>query len=154
MMFLPSFFGYESMEVISQEISAIHASMPIKYSKISWFLPICSMLRLAKIEYYSNSVLIVLSDRSLISWCRISSNGAMSIFRMFSRLEVGDSHEHFRQHRMVILMSLDASLLEMEGFRLYENLLSDNLINLFDGWFGFGSRLVLIVIIFDGWSFS
>lgn len=54
------------MQIISQEIRAIHASVPIKNSEVGWLLPIADMLRFAKVEDDRYSVFIVLANWPLI----------------------------------------------------------------------------------------
>ena len=87
--------------MIPQIIGTFHPTMPIKYTKICRFFPISRMLRFGEIQYYSNSVFIVLSDRSLIRGCRVSPDGSMSIFRMLGGLEITNRHQHLRQHWMM-----------------------------------------------------
>ena len=54
------------MEIVSEEVGAVHASVPIEHSEVGRFLPVCCVLGLAEIQYDSYSVLVVLSHRTLI----------------------------------------------------------------------------------------
>ena len=47
-------------------------------------------------------------------------------------------------------MCFNASFVDVKIARVDKNLLSDYFVDLLDGRLGFGTRLVLIVIIFDG----
>ena len=54
------------MKVVSQKIRTIHASVSVKYSEVSWLLPVCGMLGLREVENDGHSILIVLPDWSLV----------------------------------------------------------------------------------------
>ena len=118
------------MKMIPQIIGTFHPTMAIKYTKICRFFPISRMLRFGEIQYYSNSVFIVLSDRSLIRGCRVSPDGSMSIFRMLGGLEITNRHQHLRQHGMMILLRPDTPILNVKRFGLDKYLLPHNLIYL------------------------
>ena len=137
------------MKVVTEVVGAVHTAMSIKDSKVGRFFPIGGMFGFGEVEDDGDSILVVLSNGSLVGGGRVGSDGPMSIFRVLGGLEVADGHEHFREHGMVIFMGFDASFLKVEGFRLYENLFPDDFVDLFDGGLGFGARLVFIVVIFD-----
>lgn len=137
------------MKVIAKVVGAVHTAMSIEDSKVGRFFPIGGVFRFGEVKDDGNSIFIVLPYGSLVGRGRIGSDGAMSIFRMFGRLEIADRHKHFRQHGMIIFMGFNASFFKMECFRLYENLFSNNFINLLDGGFRFRARLVFVMIIFD-----
>lgn len=118
------------MKIISKKICTVHATMTIKYSEICRFFPIGYMFRFAEIQYYCNSIFIVLSDWSLVRRCRICPDSSMTIFGVLGRLEIADRHEHFRQHGVMILMRFDASFFQMKRLRLNKNFLPDDLIYL------------------------
>merc|ERR1712166_813963 len=59
----------ELMQIISQEISARISSMPIKYTKEAALWPVLNVFlgwRLHNIEHDADSVLVVVSDDSLV----------------------------------------------------------------------------------------
>jgi len=70
----------------------------------------------------------------------------MSIFGMLCRLEVRDRNHCLRQSRMLVFVSFYAPLLKMANLGLNENLLTNNLIDLFGWRFRLGAGLVLIAI--------
>lgn len=81
-------FADEGVEVVSEEVGAVHASVAVEHSEVGRLLPFAYMLRLAEVEDDGHSILIILSDGALVGRSRIGSNGAVSIFGVFGRLEV------------------------------------------------------------------
>jgi len=61
--------GYKRMKIISQEICTVHSSMSIKNSKICNFFPLSTILWSGNIQNNSDTILIVIPDRPLISGC-------------------------------------------------------------------------------------
>ena len=134
------------MQVVSQKISAVHASVAVKDSKIGRFLPFGDVFRFYEIEDNCHSIFVVLAYRTLVGRSRVGANGAMRIFGMFGRLEIRDGDKGLGESRMLILIIFDSSVLITIKPRLYVNLFPDNLIDVFDRRFRFGTRLILVAI--------
>lgn len=144
---LPSFFRDEVVKIVPQKVGTIHSSMAIEHSKISWFFPIAAVFRFCEVQDDGNSVLVVLANRSLISWSRIRSDSSMPVLRMLGRLKVGDWDQNFRQLRSAVLTSPDAPLFDIVELRLKIDLFSDDLVHHLCGGFWFRSGLVLVAIL-------
>lgn len=128
--------------------------MSIENSKVSWFFPLGYMFGFCKIEDNGHSILVILTNRALVCWCRVCSDSTMCIFGMFSRLKMWYGKQSFGERRMLILISFDASLLNIKIFRLNKNFFSNDLIDLLHWGFRFRSWLVLVIIILNCWCFS
>jgi hypothetical protein len=144
---LPSFFGDEVVKIVPQKVGTIHPPMTIEHSKISWFFPIVAVFRFCEVQDDGNSVLVVLANRSLISWSRIRSDSPMAVLWMLGGLKIGDWNKDFRQLRSTVLTSSDPSLFNIVKLRLKIDLFSNNLIHHLCWWFWFRSGLVLVTIL-------
>lgn len=142
-----SLFGDEGVQVVPEEVSAVHAPVPVEDSKVGRFLPVGGMFWFGKVEDDGHSVLVVLADWPLVGRGRVGSYGAMSILGVLGGLEVTDGHQHLRQQRMVILMGFDAPLFNMEGLGVDEDLLSDDLICMSHWGLGLRTWLVLVAVL-------
>ena len=76
------------MEVVSEEVGAVHASVAVEYSEVGRLLPLPYVFGLTKVQNDGHSVLIILSDGALVGRGRIGSDGAVSIFGVLGGLEV------------------------------------------------------------------
>ena len=115
------------MQIVSQEIGAVNTSVTVKYSKICSFLPLRAMLRFGYIEDDSNSILVVLTDRSLVCRGRISLDEPIRFGRMLSLLKIGDGRKYFGKRRFIVILMSNLSRLKGELLGLKENLLPNDL---------------------------
>ena len=81
-------FGDKVVQVVSQEISAVHASMPVKHSKIGWFFPVRTVFRATEIQNNGHSVLVILAYWTLVRGGGVCSNSAVSVLGVFGGFEV------------------------------------------------------------------
>jgi hypothetical protein len=130
-----AFFGDEGMQVVPEKIGAVHAAMAVEDSEVGWLLPVGCVFGLRKIEDDGHSVFVVLAYWPLVGGGRVCPNGAMSILGMLGGFKIADRHKHFRQLWMFVLMSLDASFLNIVALGLYEDFFSDDLIYVSCGGF-------------------
>jgi len=144
---VPSLFGDECVQIVPQEVSTVHASVAVENSEVGRLFPITYVLWFCEIEDYGDPILVVLTNWALVGRSGVCSDRPMGIFGVLGGLEVGDGLQSFGQSRMHILIHFDASLLEIYDPGLNENLLTDDLIDLFGGGFGFRTRLVLIAVL-------
>lgn len=85
-------FGYEVVQIVTQEIGTVNTSMSIEHTEVGCFFPVYAVLRLGDVEYDCNSVLVILSYGSLIGGGGVCFDVATGILGMFGRLEVGDGY--------------------------------------------------------------
>lgn len=125
--------------------------MSIKHPKVGWLLPVSShVLGLGEIEDDGHSVLIVLSHWTLVSGGRIGSDGAVPVLAVFGWLEIGDGDEYLRQCGVFVLGGTYAACLDVEGLGMDEDLLPDDLVDLFGWRFGLGAWLILVTVLDGG----
>lgn len=136
------------MKVVPEEISAVHPSVTIEYSEIGGLFPISDVFWLGKVEYDGHSVLIVLSDWSLVSGGGVGANGPVAVFGVLGRFEIGDGSEYFGDGGMLVLVCSNSPFFNIESLGLYEYLLPYNLINLLGGRLGFRAGLILVTILY------
>ena len=65
------------MQIVPEVVSAVRASMSIKDSKVGDFLPFSTVFWLGDIKDDSDSILIIVPDRALISGGSISFDMAV-----------------------------------------------------------------------------
>lgn len=135
------------MEIISEEISAINASVSIEYPKVSCLFPVSAVLRLANIQYNGNTVLIILSNWPLIGRGWIGTNVSVGILGVLRWLKIWYGIQNFRQRWMLILIDPKFPFLYLKIFSLQINLLSDYLILLSCWRLWFWSRLILHLML-------
>jgi hypothetical protein len=127
-----AFLRNEGVEVVSEKVRAVHAAVSVEDSEVCRFLPVVDMLRFGKVEDDGYSILIVLSNWSLVGGGRVSAYGPVSVARVFGRFEVGDRQQCLGQRRMFVLICAHSAFLYIEGARLDEDLLSDDFVYVFD----------------------
>jgi hypothetical protein len=147
---IPLFLGDVGVQVVPQEISAIHPAVSIEHSEVGWLLPVGPhVLGLGEIEDDGHSVLIVLPHWSLVGGGGVGPDGAVPVLAVLGWLEVGDGDEYFGECGVLVLGGTNAASLYVEGLGLDEDLLPDDLVDLFGWRFGLGARLVLVTVL-DG----
>ena len=84
-------FGNVCVQVIPQKISAIHAAVPIEYSKIGRFLPLSyHLLWFREVQDDCHSIFIVLPHWALIGRGGVGSDGSVPVLGVFCRFEIRD----------------------------------------------------------------
>lgn len=96
------------MKLIPQELSTCMTSMPIIHSEEGAFRPffIFSMSWFCDVKDDWHSVFIVVSDKALVSNCRVSSNYSVSLYRTFCRLFIWDDDSSTRLQGKFFVLKL------------------------------------------------
>lgn len=148
---IPLFLGDVGVQVVPQEIGAIHPAVPIKHPKVGRLLPVGPhVLWLGEIEDDGHSVLVVLPHWALVGGGGVGSDSPVPILAVFGWLEVGDGHEYLGECGVFVLGGPDAACLYVEGLGVDEDLLPDDLVDLFGWRLGLGAWLVLVAVLDGG----
>lgn len=135
------------MQVVAQEVRALHAAVPVEHPEISGLLPVGHVLRLREIEDDGHSVLVVLADGSLVGGGGVCADGAVAVLGVLGGLEVGDGHEDLGQGGVLVLVNAHAPVFDAEALGLDEYLLADYLVDLLHGRLGLAARLILVGVL-------
>ncbi len=91
------------MQIVPEVVSTVGPTMSVKNSKISHFLPFSAVFGLGNVQNDSHTILIIVSDRSLIRRRSIRLDIPIGLDAVLGRLEVGNGQEHFGQGGISVL---------------------------------------------------
>jgi hypothetical protein len=120
------------VQIISEVVSAVSASVSIKDSKIGDLLPFSTVFRLGDVKNDSDSILIVISYGALISGCGIGFDMSIRLDTVFGRLKIRDGQQYFRQGRVRVFDNTNIPHSQIFGFGIQIHFLPNNFIRLSD----------------------